>query len=427
MTANLFESITWRCHFSVEVGRQTPESAFRCIWNNLVQALSTELRLLLIGRDAEAITMIGRHSNQAYPWGRWSTRSLLVVVSAALLNSGAVLATTCVPNYSTLQEDYELADAIVLAQASSCAQGEPVGGWNCEDRLFNLDVIEVIKDSVPSRDYGGAYAGADLAWGCGLGYQLGETYLIFFDGKGGYSTGSARVSGDDMGVFLAEQRLDVLRQYRDGSVADLSGPWWFMDTGVSCSVSHRFAGGGISVGLGYGDYKGRVAGMPRRGPDGELQFDVQPMPPGTQPLLEQTTTGPVYDPGDVVLSVSLKDAADLVPASVSIKVDGRAWPLWQRTTTMRAGVSDQKIYSFATAGNPALEILDAMSRPSAVVVTVARGGDSGGIEAATDGATAGTPMLTSFKTRSTQFANTSAKLKACIDGTARRGVSSLSP
>lgn len=124
--------------------------------------------------------------------GRWAKSrgiglacSLLAMILGGLVSVSSALATSCIPVQSTLQEDYELADAIILAQVSSCAHGDPIMDWNCEDRLFNLDVIEILKDSVPSRDYGGAYPGADAAWGCGLSYKLGETYLVFLNGKGG--------------------------------------------------------------------------------------------------------------------------------------------------------------------------------------------------------------------------------------------------
>ena len=370
--------------------------------------------------------MTERHSLQVNLGARWVTPVLIVIIAALLVPAIAV-ATTCIAVQSTLQEDYELADAIVLAQASSCAEGEPVSGWNCEGQRFNLDVIEIIKDAVPSRDYAGAYQGADPGIGCGGVYQLGGTYLIFLDGEGGYSASIERVSGDDMRAFLAEQRLNILRQYRDGMVDDLSGPWWFMDTGVSCNVSHALAGGGISISFAYGDTNVRVSGTPRRGPDGELVFDVQPIPPGTAAIPGlRTTTGPTYNFGDTVLSVNLGNVAELLPARLSIKVGNRSWSLQQRTITVGTAGWQQESHSFVVGGKPALEIINAMSSPSEIVITAVSAGNSG-TDAFNIGSNDGTPTVTRFETRTTQFANTSKKLKACIDGTVRRGVSSAPP
>lgn len=240
-------------------------------------------------------------------------------------------------------------------------------------------------------------------------------------GKGA-STGSARITGDDMGVFLAEQRLDILRQYRDGVVDDLSGPWWFMDTSVSCNVNHRFAGGGISIVFGYAAFKGRVSLAPSRGPNGELQFDVQPIPPAIEHMLSPKYTGPTYDPGDVVLAVSLKDAVELVPGSVSINVDSQTWPLFRRTITMSPTTSPQSTHSYVTGGAPALKIVAAMSRPTTVAISAARAG-----VVSTERPSASTTALVQFKTQTTQFVEAAKKLQACVDGTARRGSSRLGP
>ena len=77
----------------------------------------------------------------------------LFVVTWLATCSEVALATSCKGNNSLLEERYAAADAIVVAQANSCADSKlPING-QCPDYLYQFDVLEVLKDSTPSRDH----------------------------------------------------------------------------------------------------------------------------------------------------------------------------------------------------------------------------------------------------------------------------------
>ena len=206
--------------------------------------------------------------------------------------------------------------------------------------------------------------------GCGSFLMTGNTYLLFLD-AGGKPIQGAYLDGDDFRSMMARERRKILRQYRDRLIDDLSGPWRFMDTGISCSVNHEFQGGVLSFSFGY--YKGDLESItlvPTVGPNGEITFDPAPAPAWLKERSPMTFTGPQYERGDVIFTIRLRDLETDFEASASIRIDDRFWPLYRRTmVTERPNSSPHTFVTQVTGGATVLELLDAMSHPTDVIIS----------------------------------------------------------
>lgn len=339
-------------------------------------------------------------------------RTLLVLFPGAGY-ANTVLATSCAWVSSTLQEDYDRADHIILAQASGCADRSlPENGF-CPDLKFSFSVLEILKDAGPARDYGDEFQGADIM-GCGMYFTIGHNYLLFIDNSGQLiHAAGGYLSGDDFRTISAEKRLKILRQFRDGVVADLSEPWKFTDTGISCSVEHRFKGGDLRFLYNYtgSNYEPMEMDI-SRGPDGEMQYDAKPYPPGREPPKIEFT-GPIYDRNTVIFSISLADHKQMVEGTTSVEVDNRVWPMHRMTIEiLSSGSSEHTSHMGVTGGDPAKEIFEAMSQLADVAISAIPKG-MGPVPLAE------TPVR--FETKTTQFPTAAKRFRACVDGTERRG------
>ena len=97
---------------------------------------------------------------------------------------------------------YAAADAIAIAQANSCKGALLANNFRCPGEEYQFSVLEVLNDENPH---------------------------------------SAAV----------KENVRILREYRDNIVNDLSGPWSFSDSGLSCGLRHRFDGEYIDIGIDY--------------------------------------------------------------------------------------------------------------------------------------------------------------------------------
>lgn len=340
------------------------------------------------------------------------SRSLLPLLIMGACYSSSAIATSCAGVSSTLQEDYDQAESIILAQVSGCADQSLPQNNSCPNQLYSFTTLEVLKDSVPSRDHDNDLQGADMS-GCGMYFGVGRNYLLFFDENGNLNhNASGYLNGADVRVYSTNDRLDIIRQYRDGLIPDLSEPWKFMDTGLNCTISHRFKGGAMTLSFYYAskDY-GPMTMDISYGPDGEIQYDPKPYPPGREPPKVEII-GPEFERDSVMIDVSLENPEQFVEGSTSIKIGQQSWPLQRTTVVVDAfGIDKHTVHSDVIGGESALEILDAMNGSRDIAIS----GVPIGI-----GATPVTETPVRYETKTTQLPNAAKKFSACADGTARR-------
>ncbi len=338
---------------------------------------------------------------------------LLLLAACAAISSGVAAASDCGYPRFTLEVDYQRADSIVVATVSGCPDSQLPVNDECPDQLYSLNVIEVLKDSVPSRNHGGVIQGI-RNMGCGMYIRVGQSYVLFLDENGDPSPGaSGNLSGDDSSIISTEQRLQILRQYQDGLIDDLSEPWRFNDSGRSCHINHSFKGGDLSFAFGYVDDEYYRSHKLERsvGSGGEIRMDTSPLVPEEESFHGEMI-GPNFGRDAIVLSVSLENSVTAVRGSVSIRVGSRVWPLQRRTIVFEAGNSTPvNIVTEVTGGDAAIEILDAMSEPTDIVISAVASGISPEVVDES-------PLR--FETRTTQLPSAANKFKACVEGTQRQ-------
>ena len=146
--------------------------------------------------------------------GKYGDLLLAVAVIAANPTTASVVFNKC--ERSILQEDYEHAARIVVAEAAACAGGIQPADGGCPPELWRFDVLETLKSRSPSTQ-------AEPLFLKGA-YVPGSVYLFFLDRHGvPFECGGRRpLSGDDLPALWAREHLEILRQYRDGLISDLS-------------------------------------------------------------------------------------------------------------------------------------------------------------------------------------------------------------
>lgn len=145
---------------------------------------------------------------------------------------------------------YAAADAIAIAQANSCKGALLANNFRCPGEEYQFSVLEVLKDAEPARDLSGTYHGEDFM-GCGLVFESG-IILAVFDGNGQVlHPYSGYLNDENPHSAAVKENVRILREYRDNIVNDLSGPWSFSDSGLSCGLRHRFDGEYIDIGIDY--------------------------------------------------------------------------------------------------------------------------------------------------------------------------------
>ena len=347
------------------------------------------------------------------------TFSLLTFSALALAARGVNASEECIYTSSTLEADYAKADAVFVAQVTGCAGFRLPENGRCPDELYSLDSVDVLKESVSSRDLGGVIKGSKTVV-CGLVFRSGYWFLLFMDANGNpYPAASGRLGAADPNSTLTMERLQILNQYRDQKIEDLSKPWYFEDDGFSCRVTRNFnvirpfhniqsfIGGTLFFGYEYAqnDYFGQYRLLESRGPNGEYRLDVEPGAPESMSLHFEMI-GISYGRNEVDFSVSFGDLT-AVEGSVSIRIADREWPLQRRTITYRLGDSEPQTIVVEAADNDAAdEILESMSQPTDVVISAVASGIQPEL-------TDQSPMR--FEIRTTRFRGSSKEFRACVD------------
>lgn len=334
----------------------------------------------------------------------------------ALLISGPATATTCAVTYSTLADDYAHAESIAVMQVNGCANGGIPQFGRCPDEQYQLAVIEILKDSVPPRAYGGDYTGGE-PMGCGMPLTLDNTYLLFLTGEGTFShAASAALVSDSPMHTKTRERLRVLREYRDGKVGDLSDPWSFSDNGVSCSLSQ--AAGGRSLSFMYWYREGpAIAYSPEPEVDGNgnTRYRLNPRPDLGIEIEDLQQSSMKVEHNTLIFRVDFRPDIRTVENTGTVTVGNASWPLRStRFVLKQAGRSIAQVAFEGTQGDAATEILAAMRRaPSDVVVSATRTFSMG------DEFPNEQNIYASIETRSTQIVDTAKRFTACMDGSER--------
>ena len=346
----------------------------------------------------------------------------LFVVTWLATYSEVALA-SCKGNNSLLEERYAAADAIVVAQVNSCADSNlPING-QCPDYIYQFAVLEVLKDSTPSRDHSGTFQGND-PMGCGQAFLVGQPYLLFLDEKGfplRYLSGP--LSGDRWTVSTAKESVEILRQFRDGEIGDLSGAWRFSDSGLTSKLEHFLSEASIGIQYDYSDYY-NIPLMPIEGSgsQGEALFEVYGPTSENYKFagaIESEFAGPKNGSHSVTVSVALQGRKSASEQAVTISVGTQSWILDAKTVRMQGSqILDPAVtVTDLVGGTAATEILEAMMVPTDVVISVVEMSSIGEF-AKQDAAVA--PSIT-LRTRSTQLAATRNRFDTCLRGEIRRG------
>ncbi len=336
---------------------------------------------------------------------------------------GIAVATSCKGTSLLLEGRYAAADAIVVAQANGCMNSKLPTEDHCSEDLYQLDVTEVLKDSIPSRDHSGTFQGDDHM-GCGLVFRVSQSYLLFFDDEGlPMHDLSGYLSAEDWRFPSAKESLEILRQFRDRKINDLSGPWRFTDTGLSCDIEHRLDGASIGLKYDYSDYYGvPMMGLEGNGPSGEARYQVMNSTSQIADIMGEVEIdygGPENGSHSLVINVSFYERKSAAEQLVTISIGDQSWPLDPMTVrwTGSRSLDPSESVSDLLGGPSAAELLEAMMVPTDIVVSVV---DTPSNTNYTAQGSASIPPLR-LKTRSTQLAASRKQFDACIRGDIRRG------
>lgn len=330
---------------------------------------------------------------------------------ALTVPSTPAAAWSCKGSSSTLAEDHAAAEAIVIGQVGGGCPGDalPVRG-RCPDERYHIDVLEVLKDSVPSRDFNGVYEGREL---CEVILHPGRRYLLFITGDGTLDHGaSGALKGKTARTWVMQEHVRILRDYRDGKIGDLSGPWRFVDTTVSCRIVHDVAARGtISFGFQYAENEQPLRGLePSWDADGNVEYaQGPPLPDELRP--EVRYEGPEPRVGEVWFHADFPAAGRTMQDAATVRVGGKAWALQTAQETMVIDEMDPVVRRYEIAlGDTATEILEAMRTPADVVVRTRLAAAAG------RSPPAGAGGERTFETRTTQIGEAAAKFIDCIAG-----------
>jgi len=294
------------------------------------------------------------------------TCTVSTLVLALSLYSSNAQALSCPARVFTLADAYEEADGIIIGIVTACEQAQSTDMWVGGGTGCSFSTLEVLKDSNPTRDYGGVANSA----ACGLALQVGHQYLMFLDSDNRPLWYSEQLGRGGWADARVNQRIAILRDFRNGIAADLSEPWVFQKSIVgACTLYHSFRGNQLSfsrrpddaVPLEEVDWASIMAdGKPVFGPEQirEIKRQVEERPEG-------------WSDNELVLNIQFAEGWPRAARDASIRVGNRVWQLERREHTPRFGnsaVPDPHMFYFAK-GEAAEEILAAMETPSDVVAT----------------------------------------------------------
>lgn len=347
----------------------------------------------------------------------------MMAIAILFVSASSTHALSCAPGYRTLSDAYEAADSIVVALITECKKEVSSDPWASGGDDCSFISLEVLKDSVPARDYGGVASSS----GCGLSLHIGSQYLLFLDSENRPMVASAPLGGDHYLSQQTGQYLRILRDFRNGRVNDLAEPWLYEEIGGYCSITQSIKGHQISF----------SRRMPNAPPEpkpewvGEM-IDGETVYRATVPVVDLANRIPVGDAeivayGDVpdygnalLLSVSLQDKSPAPVRQASLSVGHRTWSLNRMETNLllRAGASEHKTIEYWADGEVAEQMLAVMAQPSEVVVSatiVSRNADSGIHDVPLLQEEPLNPDLR-LESRSTQLSGVIGRFRACYAG-----------
>ncbi len=301
-----------------------------------------------------------------------STLSVLALFGVPTISH----ALSCAPRLFTLSEAYEAADSIIVGLITECREEVSTDPWTNGGSDCSFSTIEVLKESVPTREYSGVTSSS----GCGLSLHVGGQYLLFLDSKNQPMHFSATLSGDRYPAQLSNHYLRIIRDFRDGVFSDLAEPWMFGEFKGTCSVWQSIGGNRIR-------FSRRTPNAPQ-----------QPKPDWTQELINGETVyranAPTFDAetnlpagtveiiafGDIpdyaddalMLSVYLQEASPAPVRQATLSVGSKTWSLNRVEMNLSLpGASAHTVIDYNATGDVAEQILSAMAQPSDILVSAA--------------------------------------------------------
>lgn len=286
-----------------------------------------------------------------------------VLLSALPINTYAL---SCAARIFTLSEAYEAADSIIVGLVTECEQEVSDDPWAHGGANCSFVSLEVLKESVPARDYRGVASSS----GCGLSLHIGNQYLLFLDSENRPMHFSAGLISDDHAARISNAYVRILRDYRNGVSDDLSEPWVFAEFEDMCFLSHGVRGNQISFSHGKrGAEEQAKRNWARETVDGKAVYRSTD---DTIGAMEVVVTGdlPTYPDGVQMLSVSLPERSPAPLRHASLSVGTQSWSLYRVQAAMSIrGMPATTTVDYKIGGAAAEQILAAMMEPSDIVVT----------------------------------------------------------
>lgn len=283
-------------------------------------------------------------------------------------------ALTCASRLFTLSEAYEVADSIIVGLVAECKDEVSSDPWASGGNSCSFTTLEVLKESMPARDYNGVASSS----ACGLSLHVGDRYLLFLDSENQPMWFSAPLGGDPQQVQVANSYLRILRDFRNGFINDLAEPWMFIESDHSCSISHGIGGNQIR-------FTRRTSDAPQQPRPEWNQEKVgdKPVYKATVPIFAANATAPSGDAEVVVfgnapdysddalmLRVSLRERSPAPVRRVTLSVGNQTWSLNRMEMHLSlAGASAHTIVEYYVAGDIAEKILSAMAQPSDIALS----------------------------------------------------------
>lgn len=299
-----------------------------------------------------------------------SAVSLLTFFGASAISH----ALTCAPGHFTLSEAYDEADSIIVGLITECKEEVSREAWVSGGSDCSFTSLEILKESVPARDYNGVTSSA----ACGLSLQVGGQYLLFLNGQNQPMHFSAPLRGDRPMARRANDYLRILRDFRNGAVSDLAEPWLFGEFSSYCTVRHRVGGNNIS-------FRRATPGTPQQPtPDWTQEtiggkkvyraivptYDADSRSPSGEAEVVVFGEIPENSNDALTLTVSFPESSPAPVREATLAVGDRTWSLNRMETNLAAlGTPVYKMVHYIRTGDVAEQILSAMTQPSNIVVT----------------------------------------------------------
>ena len=294
------------------------------------------------------------------------TCTVSTLVLALILFSTSVHASSCRARIFTLAEAYEEADGIIVGIVTACEEEQSTDMWVGGGSGCAFATLEVLKDSTPTRDYGGVANSA----ACGLSLKVGHQYLMFLNNENQPLWYSEQFGRSEWADVRMNQQIGILRDFRNGVAADLAEPWVVHKSVIgACTLYHSFRGNHLSFTRRPDD------AVPLEEVDwGNIMADGKPAfsPAQIREIKRQIDESPEKWPDkDLVLTIQFAEVWPRAARDADIRVGNRSWRLERREHTPRAGnitALDRQMFYIAR-GEAAEEILAAMAAPSDIVAT----------------------------------------------------------